>query len=68
MIYPGNTLNNIALNNAIKLSDLRIFLNLLTTLSESGSLTVYSTSIFLNLLQENLRDGTTSAPLHAQLG
>jgi hypothetical protein len=66
-IYPGNTLNTLALKNAIKLSDLRFFLNLLTTLSESGSLTALIVSSFLNLLQENRTDEAMSAPFHAQL-
>ena len=46
-MHPGNTLKNLALNNTIKLSDLRFFLNLLTTLSESGSLTAHTLSSFL---------------------
>jgi hypothetical protein len=67
VIYPVKTLNTLALNNAIKLSDLRFFLNLLTSLSESGNLTALTVSSFLNLLQENLTDEATSAPFHAQL-
>jgi hypothetical protein len=67
VIYPGNTLNTLALNNVIKLPDLRFFLILLTTLSESGNLTALSVSRFLNLLQENLRDMATYAPFHTQL-